>query len=367
MRSKATNSNRADYLFTEAGKVICIGITLVLALSLLMASCAGPQMIRQAAQKQSVYYMPDPVMGDWEVLVEPEYGDESEFVAQAIALGDRKYRFQFLEAFDKGAEPIVVLNGELEGRTFTFEGEGWAWSGTGSGTIEGDRFRGTYEGDSDGKFEMRKVVRLSPTLGAEPPAGAVVLFDGKNFDQWKPADEEQGGQVGWRIVGGAMQAVPGAGSIISKKEFRNFKMHLEFRTPFMPDERGQDRGNSGVYFQGMYEVQVLDSYGLEGLDNECGGIYKVASPSVNMCAPPMQWQSYDVIFYAPRLDDAGRKIQNARLTVLHNGVKVQDGTEMPGPTAAAEDEEESGVGGIYLQDHGNPVQYRNIWLVELPQ
>ncbi len=213
---------------------------------------------------------------------------------------------------------------------------------------------------------MRKVVRLSPTLGAEPPAGAVVLFDGKNFDQWKPANEEQGSQVGWKLVRGAMEIVPETGSIMSKKEFRDFKMHLEFRTPFMPEERGQGRGNSGVYFQGMYEVQVLDSYGLEGLDNECGGIYKIASPSVNMCAPPMQWQSYDVIFYGLRSDDAGRKTRNARLTVLHNGVKIHDGTEVPSPTGAAKYEEESGVGGIYLQDHGDFVQYRNIWLVELP-
>ena len=361
MRSKAMNSNRADYLFTDAGKVIVT--VLVLALSLLMASCAGPLQITG----QGAYYRPDPVMGDWEVSVEPENGDGSGFVAQAIALGDGKYRFQFLDAFDKGAKPMVVLNGELQGKTFTFEGEGWAWSGTGSGTIEGDLFRGTYEGDSAGKLEMRKVVRLSPTLGAKPPADAVVLFDGTNFDEWKHHGDEQEGSVRWRLVDGAMEIVPKTGSIMSKKEFRDFKMHLEFRTPFMPDERGQGRGNSGVYFQGMYEVQVLDSYGLEGLDNECGGIYKVASPSVNMCAPPMQWQSYDVIFYAPRLDDAGRKTRSARLTVLHNGIKIQDGTEIPGPTGAAESKEESGVGGIYLQDHGDPVQYRNIWLVELPE
>jgi len=131
--------------------------------------------------------MPDPVMGDWEVWLETEYGDESKFAAQAIAMGDAQYRFQFLNVFDKGTEPIVVLNGELKGRTFAFEGEGMGWSGTGSGTIRGDRFAGTYSGDSSGKFEMRKVVRLSPTLGAKAPAGAVVLFDGKNFDRWEQA------------------------------------------------------------------------------------------------------------------------------------------------------------------------------------
>ena len=145
----------------------------------------------------------------------------------------------------------------------------------------------------------------------------------------------------------------------------NFKRHIEFKTPFMPKARGQGRGNSGVYLQNRYEVQVLDSYGLAGLDNECGGIYKVGRPRVNMCAPPEQWQSYDMTFRAPVYDNEGKKTDKARLTVVHNGVIIHDDIELPGPTGGALDNLESEPGGVYLQDHGNPVQYRNIWLAEL--
>jgi hypothetical protein len=164
-----------------------------------------------------------------------------------------------------------------------------------------------------------------------------------------------------------MEVKPGTGSIITKKEFMDLKLHLEFRTPFMPEARGQGRGNSGVYLQGRYEVQILDSYGLQGLDNECGGIYRVAAPRVNMCAPPMQWQTYDITFRAPRFDQAGNKKSDACLTVLHNGVQIHNEVKAPTPTTAAPDSNITKPGGIYLQDHGNLVQFRNIWLVEQPR
>ncbi len=180
------------------------------------------------------------------------------------------------------------------------------------------------------------------------------------------SDSETKG-VRWRLVDGAMEVRPGAGSIVTKKKFRDFKLHLEFRTPFMPESRGQGRGNSGVYLQERYEVQILDSYGLEGRDNECGGIYKVGAPRVNMCAPPMQWQSYDITFRAPRFDAAGNKVEDARLTVVHNGMTIHENLAIPRPTEAGPNSNVTEPGGIYLQDHGNLVQYRNIWLVELPQ
>ncbi|HUT25275.1 MAG TPA: DUF1080 domain-containing protein [Sumerlaeia bacterium] len=176
----------------------------------------------------------------------------------------------------------------------------------------------------------------------------------------------------WKIVeggaaagGGAMEITPRTGSIISKREFRDHELHLEFRTPFEPKARGQGRGNSGVYFQSRYEIQVLDSYGLEGLSNECGGIYGVGAPRVNMCAPPLQWQTYDVTFRAPRFDAAGQKTENARLTAYHNGVLIHDNIEVPGLTTAGMGGDLSKPAGLYLQDHGNPVRYRNIWVVEL--
>ena len=170
----------------------------------------------------------------------------------------------------------------------------------------------------------------------------------------------------WKLLGdGAMEIGPKAGSLVTKELFTDFRMHVEFRTPFMPEARGQSRANSGVYLQGRYEIQVLDSYALEGLDNECGGIYKVARPRVNMCAPPLQWQTYDIEFRAPRFDAQGVKTAAARLTVQHNGVLIHENLEIPGQTGGGEGANFDQPGPILLQDHGNPVQYRNLWLAPL--
>ncbi len=186
----------------------------------------------------------------------------------------------------------------------------------------------------------------------EAPSGAKVAW------KWVNAHQPDDKQVKWRIVDGAMEVKAGTGSIVTKDQFRDFKLHIEFRTPFMPNARGQGRGNSGVYLQNRYEVQVLDSYGLEPKDNECGGIYQVGVPMVNMCYPPGQWQTYDVTFRAPR---SGEK---AVATVVHNGVTIHEQLRIPGPTGGALDGNVLEPGGIYLQDHGNLVQFRNIWLME---
>jgi hypothetical protein len=150
----------------------------------------------------------------------------------------------------------------------------------------------------------------------------------------------------------------------SKRTFGDCTLHVEFMTPFMPRARGQARGNSGVYLQGRYEVQVLDSFGLEGKNNECGGLYELSDPKVNMCYPPLQWQTYDIAYTAARYDQSGKKVSNARITVRHNGIVVQDNVELARGTRAAPVEEGVAKGPIYLQNHGNPVFYRNIWVVE---
>ncbi len=148
----------------------------------------------------------------------------------------------------------------------------------------------------------------------------------------------------------------------TKDKFQNYTLHAEFLLPFKPAGRGQDRANSGVYMQNRYEVQVLDSFGLKGENNECAGIYSKTAPSVNMCYPPLQWQTYDIDFEAAKFD-AGKKVKNAVITVRHNGVIVHDKVEIAGPTGGGKPETAEG-GEIQLQGHGNPVFYRNVWIVE---
>ena len=141
-------------------------------------------------------------------------------------------------------------------------------------------------------------------------------------------------------------------------------MHAEFRLPYMPHARGQNRSNSGFYLLSSYEVQVLDSFGLEGIKNECGALYRYKQPDINMCLPPLQWQTYDITFRSPTFDAAGNKLCNARITVLHNGVAVHNNFEVERKTGAGKPESPA-PRPIKLQDHSNPVRYRNIWLIDL--
>ncbi len=301
----------------------------------------------------------DGFMGDWQGSYDTDGGDWGQFDAQVIGLGDGKYRMRILESFASDQEPINVYDVTRNGDKVSFVSANGG-DDTGQGEVKGKVCKGTFSGENSGTFNMEKVVRLSPKLGATPPEGGIVLFDGTNTDQWQHPGKD--GPITWILVGGAMEAVKG--NIVTKKKFKDFTLHLEFRTPYMAKARGQGRGNRGVYVLGRYEVQVLDSYGLEGLDNECGGIYKIGRPYSNMCAPPGQWQSYDMTFKAAKFDNQGTKTDNALLTVVHNGVTIHDDRELPGPTGGALDGNESAPGGIFLQDHSNPVQYRNIWIVE---
>ncbi len=200
-----------------------------------------------------------------------------------------------------------------------------------------------------------------------PPEGAIVLFDGKLFDGksldgWTTRDGKN--PAGWKVEGGVMEVKPKTGDIVTKQTFGgSFKLHLEFRVPYMPEAKGQARGNSGVYVQGRYEVQVLDSYGLDSKDNDCGGIYEVAKPLVNACKAPTIWQSYDIEFQAPKCEN-GKRVEPARITVFHNGIKIHDNLKIEKDlTRAGMQTDPCTAGPILLQDHGNLVQYRNIWLL----
>jgi hypothetical protein len=215
----------------------------------------------------------------------------------------------------------------------------------------------------DDKFKAAKPEDLKDAEGTKPPKGAVILFDGKDFSQWVKRDGK--GEVKWTLKDGVMEGVKGHGDIITKDKFAgSFKLHVEFRVPYEPGGAGQGRGNSGVYLQGRYEVQILDSYGLKPGKNDCGAIYGVAAPTVNACKAPTVWQTYDIEFTAPKCEN-GKKTEPARMTVSQNGVKIHDNV------AITTDNTTSGLGGdvctpgpILLQDHGHPVQFRNVWLLK---
>lgn len=472
----------------------------------------------------------NPFMGDYQ----GKLGSDA-VCAQVIALDNKHYRMNLLSKFDTREPALAVLEGKkgVFGRV-KFAGEGV------EGPVKGAKLklkakRDEVGGSVNGKkmIEMDQMVRLSPALGAEPPKGAIVLFDGKSLDAWEqrnvdpwgldirrvhkkdnaatylrtnvhapeatkaqfaygcddgakvwvnrkevhsiiqdrtvtpcrhkvaidlnagqndilvkvvnkeknwgftaklrnldgspiqgvtagPAGGQQyalsdfngdiaaweisdvyaldnqsaeqllaaalppesNGEANWKpfplpenpypgpatwqiLPDGSMEVTDG--SIQTKQTFTNYRLHAEFRTPFVPGGEGQDRGNSGVFNQNRYEVQILDSYGLSGENNECGGIYKTAVPLVNMCAPPLQWQSFDIEFHAARYDENWNKVKDAEITVVHNGVVVQDKTPVPDKTTGSQVTDMSEPGQISLQDHSHPVRFRNIWLVELPE
>jgi hypothetical protein len=199
-----------------------------------------------------------------------------------------------------------------------------------------------------------------------PPKGALVLFHGQDLKAWTKMDGKSA--AAWKLVEGGAMEVRG-GNIITRKEFDgHFRLHVEFRVPYMPKATSQGRGNSGVYLQGRYEVQVLDSY-----DNPtyakggCGAIYGIADPRVNVLKAPAVWQSYDIDFHAPVFEN-GKKVEMARMTVCQNGVQIHDDVKIPlDNTVGGRGGDPSKPGPIMLQDHGNPVQYRNIWVLPLQE
>jgi len=295
-----------------------------------------------AAEKAPVFT--DPAEAGPDFALQGEYAGEG-CGAQVIALGDGKFRIlgyvPGLPGTSPDVEKRVDLQAVREGDRAVFDEAGW------KGHIDNGLLVGKQE---DGTiWKLSKTERKSPTLGLPPPEGALVLFDGSDLAQWR------GGKL---LPEGAL-----AMGTKSVAEFGSATLHIEFRTPFMPAARGQGRGNSGVYLQDRYEVQVLDSFGLSGENNECGGIYGVAKPAVNMCFPPLSWQTYDIEFEAAEFDETGKKTRNARMTVRHNGVLIHDAVEVPSATAAAGRKEGPEPGPIQLQDHGNPVAYRNIWVL----
>ena len=210
------------------------------------------------------------------------------------------------------------------------------------------------------------VVEPGRHLGpAAAPSDAIVLFDGSGLDEWQTPS---GGAAPWRIDGDAFVVVPGTGGIQTRRAFRDVQLHIEFSAPFPPVGEGQNRGNSGVFLMGQYEVQVLDSYRSDTYpDGMAGGLYGQFPPLVNPARAPGEWNVYDIVFHAPRFDD-GVLAEPARFTVFMNGVLVQDEQALVGPTShggRAPYAAHADRLPISLQDHEHPVRFRNVWVREL--
>ena len=340
---------------------------------------AAVVLLTLAAQGKGVWTDPKDATLPADYRVQGEYSGElpgaGKLGAQVIALGGGAFQAVLLPGGLPGdgwdGTSRRLLDGKLEGdkATFkTFEGnrkylaqkpeefsatrsipkDQKPWSAEISGGVL------TGKTDEGKAFELKRVERAGPSMGAKPPEGAVVLFDGTNTDEWK------GGRLD-KATG--LLNTDGA-DIVTKRKFSNYTMHVEFLLPYRPDARGQGRGNSGFYQVDHYECQILDSFGLDGVNNECGGFYTKAAPKVNMCLPPLQWQVYDMDFTNAVQGPDGKKAKNAFATVKHNGVVIHDNQELNGPTGGHRSEPEGTPGPIKLQGHGNPLQFRNIWILE---
>jgi hypothetical protein len=336
---------------------------MVIGAALAVSSLSLPARSASAADQTNPVYT-DPAKVDRDYAIQGEYagvvdanGQLTPVAARVIALGN-------------GMFDVVAYPGGLPGLGWTgtdrFTGtaartgdaadaqvkiEGTDWTGSPrKGEIRNGEIV-VFHDDGSEWTRLPKKPRTSATLGQKPPEDAVVIFDGPG-----PVNEADT-LVDAHVTddGLLMQGVT------TKETFGDAVWHIEFRLPYQPFDRGQNRGNSGAYVQGCYEVQMLDSFGLEGKDNECGGLYSIAAPRANAALPPLEWQTYDIDFTAPKFAD-GKKVSNARLTVRHNGILVQDDVDVPMITPAGPQPEERPRGPLHLQEHGCQVRYRNIWV-----
>jgi serine/threonine-protein kinase len=291
--------------------------------------------------------IPAGVLRDPNFYVQGEYIGKTEkgdtLAAQVIAEGNEHFTVKFLKGGLPGAgwdgKDLLEVHAPLSDDFVELQLDKWR------GKITKDRLAGQ---SPDGTFLLYKVGRRSPTQGAKPPAGAVILFGAADAGNWQNA----------ALAGNLL-----AGGTKTWRTFKDFYLHIEFREPFVPRLRGQARGNSGVYLQDRYEIQMLDSFGLAVTKLECGSIFGVRPPAVNMCYPPLAWQTYDIDFRAARFN-GGKRSQPAEVTVRHNGFLIHNRAKIPASTGMGQPERDS-PGPIHLQRHGaSVVHFRNIWLVE---
>ncbi|MEO2023580.1 MAG: DUF1080 domain-containing protein [Pirellulaceae bacterium] len=327
---------------TRIQKILSLAITIVLAAS--WAQAKGPK-ISEPSKVDKDYA----IQGEYSGMLEAD-GDKTKLGVQVIAQGQGKFQAVIYEGGLPGdgwdqKKDLERINAPLENGQVVFKAK------KGTGIVKAGKMHIT-DSDNQPMGVLKRLVRTSSTLGKKPPKGATVLFDGSNVNGWK-----NGRMTADKLL---MEGTT------STETFQDHQLHIEFRLPYQPEDRGQGRGNSGLYVQGRYEVQMLDSFGLAGKQNECGGLYSVKDPDVNMCYPPLQWQTYDIQYTAARFDAEGKLTKHPKITVRHNGVVIHNDVELPGnrSTTAAPSKPGPVAGPIYLQNHGSPMRYRNIWAVK---
>jgi hypothetical protein len=329
-----------------------------------MTWAAAPAAKKPAVKKPALKAYTDPQQVDADFKFQGEYtgqvagpdGSQAKLGAQVRALSGGAFRTVFFPGGLPGdgwdgrtivqkspsTDAAVPADAKLEGDKLTID---HVYRATGDGrTLVGQTDRGM-------KFTLTKVVRRSPTLGAKPPAGAIVLFDGSGTEEWS-----QGASM-------TPEKLLNFG-VVTRRKFQDFAIHLEFMISYVPQTQGiGQRPNSGVYLQQRYEIQILDSFGVTMGKHDCGVLYAQMVPAVNMCYPPLAWQTYDIDFRAARYDASGKKTQLARCTVKFNGVVIIDNVEILHSTPGGISESPQ-PGAIHLQHHGLPVFFRNIWIQE---
>ncbi len=325
--------------------------------------------------------VPDPYTGNWSGTVKSN-AKESPVHATVIAYRNR-YEVTFRAEPDPRKPAFVVFSGKVQMDKLVLEQDQSAkptdatttqsempnkakqWSGQ----AIGKELKGTIAGSETGTFSLQKIpFQPSPTLGEKAAVGAVILFDGTHLKAWESKQATKD-SIQWIVTAaGALEVVSQRDGkktkqdLRTKDDFGDYRLHLEFKLAHKPEATGQGRSNSGIIHLGVYETQILDSFGLYGRDNECGGIYKTREPDRNAGYPAGLWQTYDIAFKAPRFSSEGIKIADARMTVRLNGLLIHNDVAVPKPTGGGK---ETARGPIVLQDHGNPVQFRNIWVVKL--
>jgi hypothetical protein len=326
--------------------------------------------------------VPDPYTGNWAGTLKSN-AKEAPVHATVIAYKNR-YEVTLRAEPDTRKPAIVVLNGTVQmdklvlaqalnpdasGALPVQQNEGASSAVRWNGQAKGDEMTGTFAEGGTSAFSLKRIpFQPSPSLGDKAPIGALVLFDGKHLNAWE-SKTASADAIQWIVAkSGALEVVSqrdgkrNKQDLRTKEDFGDYRLHLEFKLAYKPEATGQGRSNSGVIHLGIYETQILDSFGLYGRGNECGGIYKTREPDRNVGYPAGLWQTYDIEFKAPRFSAEGKKTADARMSVRLNGVLIHNDVTVPNPTGSGK---ETARGPIVLQDHGNPVQFRNIWVVKL--